>query len=172
MISSELILTIATSSLFIQLFHYYFYEKSFKESYEQFEKRFDEQLRKEITKDLEQLKNKAKDSDFDTVARALKGEAYKIQEISQPAIKYLEIHNRFKWFYILMFACMLLSIINLKFPDYLFYNISLLNWSFYSLITAVLLFIWMFIEIHKLRRQVLNFELGSPIEDLLNEKSK
>jgi len=172
MLSAETILTIATSGLFLQYLYYHFYEKSFKESYKKFKEKFDIQLRKEIKDDLGKLGNKIKNADFETLSNAFRDEAYKLQEVSQPATKYLDIHDKIKYFYIAVFVSIISSILSLRLPDYLFLNKPLLDWAFYSLIVALGIFIWIFLNIHSLRKQVIKFELGDPINELLKLKEK
>jgi len=172
MLTAEIILTIATSGLFIQYLYNHFYEKSFKESYRDFKKKFDIQLRDEFTKDLENLKEKIKNADFETLSNTLKDEAYKIQEVSQPATKYLEIHGRIKIFYILIFITILTSIFSLRVPEYILFGKLLIDWSFYSLISAIGFFVWIVLDNHSLKSKVIRFELGEPIKELLKEKPK
>lgn len=172
MLSAEIILTIATSGLFIQYLYYHFYEKSFKESYKKFKEKFDAQLRKEIGEDLKKLVNKIKGADFETLSNTLKNEAYKLQEVSQPASKYLEIHDRVKYFYIAIFVSIFCSIFSLRMNNYTILDITLLDWAFYALVGALILFVWIFLDIHKLKKQVIKFELGDPIKELLKEKFK
>jgi len=172
MLTEGTILTIATSGLFFQYFYYYFYEKNFKESYINFKKKFDPHLRKEFSKDLKNLKEKIKDEDFEILSNILKDKAFKLQEVSQPATKYLKIHDTIKYFYIIMFVSIVSSIFSLRLPDYLLFNKLLLDWAFYFLIFALGMFIWIFLSIHSLKKQVIKFELGYPIKELLKEKNK
>ena len=171
MLSAETILTIATSGLFIQYLYNHFYEKSFKESYKSFKTKFDAHLREEFGKDIEKLKEKIQNEDFETISNTLKDEAYKIQEVSQPATKYLEIHSRIKIFYILIFVAIVTSIFSLRLPDYILFGNPLIDWSFYSLIAAIAFFIWIVLDNHSLKSKVIRFELGEPIQELLKEKS-
>ena len=154
-------------SILVQIIHKHFYTKGFRESFKKFKETLDKNAKEKAEKEIVKLNKNIKNIQVQEIIDISRKLADDLEEQNAPAISYLEVHKRIKFFYLFAIGSIFLSLLSFKVTKLGQYITS--DVGFTALIISVLMLFWMIWDLYKLEEQVIKLEFGIPISKILGK---
>jgi len=170
MLDPKVVISIAIPVIFGQYFYSRFFKKSFKEDYRKFKEGVSESIKNRVKDILDEIKEKIESVSVEELLDTWWEGVSELEAADRLGRRFMEIHDRIEWIYLLLFSSVLAALFALRYPEAKILDYLLSDLALGLLISGLLLFTWNFLEGHKLEKAVLRYEMGIPVEKLIEEE--